>query len=144
MKFVLFIKRIYTLIEAFFRTLFLQAFDFSSRTTRTWLYVYAFLNSILTIVIMLLSRGTIMKIGAGLFEYIGIFDYIKLVFIALCVLSAISIIVRRLHDVDKSGWFIFVFLIPVIGPFFAFILLFPGTDGRNRFGSDPRLISRFK
>ena len=132
------------LIEAFFRTLFLQAFDFSSRTTRTWLYMYAFLNTILMVIIIFLTKGTLTKISMGLFELIGVFDYLKLAFMALSALSAISIIVRRLHDIDKSGWFVFLFFIPVIGQFFPIMFLFPGTDGRNRFGPDPRLVSRFK
>ena len=46
--------------------------------------------------------------------------------------------VRRLHDRDKSGWFLLLILIPVIG-FFILLYFFvtPGTQGPNRFGPDP-------
>lgn len=46
---------------------------------------------------------------------------------------------RRLHDVDKSAWWLLIALIPLLG---ALVLLFfavqPGTVGPNRFGPDPK------
>jgi uncharacterized membrane protein YhaH (DUF805 family) len=48
---------------------------------------------------------------------------------------AICITVKRLHDIDATGWFsIPIILIPI-----AVILVgsFPGTVGQNRFGPDP-------
>ncbi|WP_186647129.1 DUF805 domain-containing protein [Fluviispira vulneris] len=46
----------------------------------------------------------------------------------------ISVSVRRLHDMNKSGWWYFVYLIPYIG-FFIFIIMssLPGTKGKNRY-----------
>ena len=46
--------------------------------------------------------------------------------------------IRRLHDVDNSGWFYLIMLIPVINLIFLIYLLFKkGTPGPNRFGPDP-------
>jgi uncharacterized membrane protein YhaH (DUF805 family) len=54
------------------------------------------------------------------------------------VLPNIAVAIRRLHDLDRTGWWIFLGLIPLIG---AIILLIwfctRGTDGPNRFGPDP-------
>ena len=54
------------------------------------------------------------------------------------VLPNIAVVIRRLHDLDRTGWWIFLGLIPLIG---AIILLIwfctRGTDGPNRFGPDP-------
>jgi len=42
--------------------------------------------------------------------------------------------VKRLHDIDKSGWYALYILIPFLGIFFLFYLLFSkGTDGENRY-----------
>jgi uncharacterized membrane protein YhaH (DUF805 family) len=53
------------------------------------------------------------------------------------ILPNLSIQVRRLHDTDRSGWFILLSLIPLVG---AIILLIwyctKGTEGANRFGPD--------
>ncbi|WP_420854557.1 DUF805 domain-containing protein [Sneathiella marina] len=53
-------------------------------------------------------------------------------------LPNLAVAVRRLHDTDRSGWWILLFLVPIIG---FFLLLFwyvsKGTEGDNRFGPPP-------
>ena len=45
---------------------------------------------------------------------------------------------RRLHDIDKSAWFLLLTLIPIVGAIILIILFCKkGTDGLNRFGNDP-------
>lgn len=47
----------------------------------------------------------------------------------------LSLAIRRLHDSDKSGWWVLIGLIPLIG--FIVLLIFylqPGTAGPNRHG----------
>ena len=55
------------------------------------------------------------------------------------LVSAFFICARRLHDRDKSSWWMLLLLIPVIGPVFIFIelALLKGTTGENHFGDDP-------
>ncbi|GHT59749.1 hypothetical protein FACS1894109_16230 [Spirochaetia bacterium] len=48
------------------------------------------------------------------------------------IVPSIAVFVRRIHDVDKSGWFI---LIPIYNLILA---VAPGTNGTNRYGSDPK------
>ena len=54
------------------------------------------------------------------------------------LIPAISAGVRRLHDTNRSGFFLLLSFIPFIG---GIILLFffiaEGTKGKNKFGSDP-------
>jgi len=47
--------------------------------------------------------------------------------------------VKRWHDRDKSGWWILINLVPVIGGLWSLIEtgFLPGTHGPNRFGPDP-------
>jgi len=47
--------------------------------------------------------------------------------------------VKRWHDRNKSGWWVLINLIPIIGWIWALIEVgfLPGTKGNNRFGSDP-------
>lgn len=47
---------------------------------------------------------------------------------------------RRLHDTDRSAWWLLLLLIPIVG--WIVILIFncqDGTPAENRFGSDPKL-----
>jgi hypothetical protein len=47
--------------------------------------------------------------------------------------------VKRLHDVDKSGWFLLLALIPIVNFILGLYMLFAdGTVGPNRYGADPK------
>jgi uncharacterized membrane protein YhaH (DUF805 family) len=55
------------------------------------------------------------------------------------LLPTAAVTVRRLHDIGKSGWWYFFGLIPLLGWFTMLSWLCrKGTDGGNRFGTDPR------
>jgi uncharacterized membrane protein YhaH (DUF805 family) len=51
------------------------------------------------------------------------------------VVPNIAVGVRRLHDTDRSGWWLTLTLIPVIGLLvLIWFMIQPGTPGANRFG----------
>jgi uncharacterized membrane protein YhaH (DUF805 family) len=54
------------------------------------------------------------------------------------LLPGLAVSIRRLHDIDRVGWWIFLALIPIVG---AIVLIYwaclRGTVGENRFGPDP-------
>lgn len=65
--------------------------------------------------------------------------------ISLVVLDAILLpvtfifVIRRLHDLDRTGWFSLAFIIPILNIIIALMLLFaPGTKGPNKYGPPPR------
>ena len=62
---------------------------------------------------------------------------------ALAVLiPSIAVIVRRLHDTDRSGWWILISLIPLIGTIVLIVfLVLDSTPGANRFGENPKEVS---
>jgi uncharacterized membrane protein YhaH (DUF805 family) len=45
--------------------------------------------------------------------------------------------VRRLHDLDKTGWWSLIGLVPLLGFILLFLNCLVGTEGPNRFGPDP-------
>ena len=59
--------------------------------------------------------------------------YIPFIWISLAVQ------IKRWHDRDKSGFWIFIGIIPIIGPIWAFIEVgcLRGTYGTNQYGPDP-------
>ncbi|WP_397602226.1 DUF805 domain-containing protein [Silvanigrella sp.] len=62
---------------------------------------------------------------------------ISIIFIAL-ILPSITVTVRRLHDINKSGWWIFLQIIPLIGPLIIYVLCaLPSTNGTNKYGNKP-------
>ena len=67
-----------------------------------------------------------------------IYSGISAIVVLLLFIPAISVSVRRLHDIDKSGWFVLISAIPFIGwIILAIMLIGKGTSGKNRFGEYP-------
>ena len=62
---------------------------------------------------------------------------INTVFSLAMLIPSVAVYIRRLHDVNRSGWWIFVAL-TIVGIIPLIIWLFSkGTDGPNNFGDDP-------
>ena len=102
---------------------------FSGRAARSeywWFALFSFVASlILTVIdIMLFGNESLMSID--------------LIFSLAILVPSIAVGVRRLHDLGRSGWWLLIILIPLIG---ILILLFffvqKGTDGPNEHGADP-------
>jgi uncharacterized membrane protein YhaH (DUF805 family) len=54
------------------------------------------------------------------------------------LLPSISVLVRRLHDTDRSGWWYWIVLIPILGWLvLLFFLVSAGTPTANRYGPPP-------
>jgi uncharacterized membrane protein YhaH (DUF805 family) len=53
--------------------------------------------------------------------------------------SSIVMTIKRWHDADKSGWWLLVLFVPLLGMIWNFIQcgILQGTTGPNRFGADP-------
>lgn len=62
------------------------------------------------------------------------------IFYGLAVfIPGLAVLVRRLHDVGKSGWFFFIVLIPLVGAIWLLVLLATdGTAGENEYGPNPK------
>lgn len=53
-------------------------------------------------------------------------------------LPILSVTIRRLHDTDRSGWWAWLVLIPLIGPLILLIfMLLPSDQYRNYYGENP-------
>ncbi|WP_176777744.1 DUF805 domain-containing protein [Candidatus Avelusimicrobium faecicola] len=103
--------------------------DFSGRANRKQFWLYA-----LWLIVVYIAIGVV---GAVLGEKAGN------AFIALAGLALIvpnwAIMVRRLHDTDRSGWWVLISFLPLIGGLILFVFeVLPGTPGVNRFGNQPQ------
>ena len=56
-------------------------------------------------------------------------------------IPALAVSVRRLHDIGRSGLWLFIYLIPIVGFIWLLILcVTPGNIGDNLYGPDPKEI----
>jgi uncharacterized membrane protein YhaH (DUF805 family) len=98
--------------------------DRSSRSAYWWWILFYVLGGIVAGIIDALI-GTDMRIVSGLFGL-------------AMILPNLAVAIRRLHDLDRTGWWVLLGLIPIIG--WIILLIWyctKGTDGPNRFGPDP-------
>ena len=55
------------------------------------------------------------------------------------LIPSFAVLVRRLHDTDRSGWWILINLIPTIGWIVCIVFLcIDSKPGANRFGANPK------
>ena len=111
--------------------------NFSGRARRREYWMYVLVQSIIMIGLMILDS----VLGLD-FELQGIslgYGYLYLIGIIVHFIPSLAVLVRRLHDVGKSGWFYFIFLIPIIG--IIWLLILYCTEGQkedNKWGPDPK------
>jgi uncharacterized membrane protein YhaH (DUF805 family) len=97
-----------------------------------WYFVlFNILVSIVLGVIDALLFGTLDSyVGVGLLS--GIYGLAILI-------PSLAVSVRRLHDIDRSGWWILIALVPLIGTIVLLVFaLLEGTPGNNRYGPNPK------
>src|SRR6218665_1754626 len=58
------------------------------------------------------------------------------------LIPGLAVTVRRLHDVGKSGSFLFILLIPLVGIIWVFVLfLTDSNSGENEYGENPKVVA---
>lgn len=112
--------------------------DFTGRARRTefWLFsLFIFIVEIIYVVAMGAVGGFNPEPGGATMAVAGIFS---LFFLAMLIPS-IAVGVRRLHDTNRSGWWLLLSFIPLIGGLVLLIFyVLPGAPGPNPFGADPK------
>ena len=82
---------------------------------------------------ILIAEVVISILGAVLLGELG--SILLMIFLVASFLPILGLAVRRLHDIDKSGWYYFVVLIPLVGPILLIVWFCKvGTPGPNQFG----------
>lgn len=116
------------------RTVWSKYATFPGRATRPeywWWVLFVVLLNIVTSIV----DGAIVAPGE-LVQPLSAIAALVLLLPGLCVG------VRRLHDIDRSGWWLLIVFVPLVG---VLVLLFwltrPGAEGNNRFGAPPGAAS---
>ena len=112
---------------------------FSGRASRTEFWL-----SSLVLSILLFATGVIdvTEITFDPDNYLGNFEaQVKSTFSnfgMIITIPVLSVTCRRLHDTNRSGWFLLLYFIPLIGLIWLLVLCcLGGTEGENRYGFDP-------
>lgn len=100
--------------------------NFKGRARRKEYWMFVLVNMIISFVI-------------GFFS--GLIDMPMLgsVYSLVLFLPSLAVGARRLHDINKSGWYLLLMLLPLIGWVWLIILhAKEGDEGPNEYGADPK------
>ncbi|QHI72194.1 DUF805 domain-containing protein [Aminipila terrae] len=99
---------------------------FDGRARRKEYWMFMLFNAILYVLFILLALKLENILPVIIYE-------------VAVIVPSLSVTVRRLHDIDKSGLWVFISFVPFIGDIWMLVLsCLEGTYGENRFGADPK------
>lgn len=110
---------------------------FSGRARRKEYWMFALFSYIVLIAAMILDNILGFNFSSLSMPYGALYCITGL----LLFLPSLAVGVRRMHDINKSGWMLLVSLIPLAGGIWLLILLIKeGTQGENQYGADPKAV----
>ncbi len=104
--------------------------DFSGRARRKEYWMFALFNFIIAFVLGFIE---------GL---VGGPGFIGFIYALAVIIPGIAVSVRRLHDTNRSGWWLLILLVPIVG--IIVILVFMVQDsqaGDNQYGANPKAVA---
>jgi uncharacterized membrane protein YhaH (DUF805 family) len=110
--------------------------DFSGRARRKEFWMFTLINAVIYLVLLAIDNllGLDNRGSSGLLS--GLYSLAVL-------LPSLGVTWRRLHDTNRSGWWILIGLIPCIGA--IILIVFYATEGvvgDNQYGPDPKAAER--
>lgn len=105
---------------------------FNGRARRQEYWMFVLFNIIISVVLSIVDG----MLGMSVAEGVGLLGAL---YGLAVLLPGIGVSIRRLHDTNRSGWWLLIAFVPLIG--FVVLLVFmvlDSTPGENRFGSNPK------
>jgi len=110
--------------------------DFNGRARRKEYWMFILFNIIFAVIALILDFILVIAIeGIGYGPLYGLYALAMLI-------PGLAVSIRRLHDVGKSGWMILIYLIPLIGAIWLFVLMVTDSNpGENQYGANPKEVA---
>jgi uncharacterized membrane protein YhaH (DUF805 family) len=103
---------------------------FNGRARRKEYWMFFLFNIIITLVLGVVE---------GLVGSPGV---VGMVYTLAVLIPGIAVSIRRLHDTDRSGWWLLIGLIPIIGAIVLIVFMVQdSTSGENQYGSNSKVAT---
>ena len=116
-------------VDAVKRAVTVNYCNFNGRSSRSEYWWYALAVAILNVVISTVLSGcpSVMQVVSGVFT-LGL------------LLPGLGLAVRRLHDINKSGWYLLLALIPIVGAIVLIVWFCKESEPQaNQYGPVPNV-----
>lgn len=125
------------------RTVYRKYATFDGRAARSEYWWFVLFSILAAIAVSIVERalgigyGGFMH-GGGRFSMVYNGGILSTLWSLANFLPTLALAVRRLHDTDRSGWWLLIAFVPLVGAIVLFVFFCTrGTSGPNRFGPDP-------
>lgn len=122
----------------YYKLFWQRAFNFTGRSRRKEYWAATLFNSIFIFIFLasiFIEDHSISKI----------LYFLYVIFILIIAIPNLSLCIRRLHDVGKSGWFYLIGFIPIINLWPVALILFVDSEPHNnQWEEDPKKDERIK
>lgn len=108
---------------------------FSGRARRAEFWYFFLFSAIISIFLAVIDEfmGWNFEMGGENLGFVSTLYYIAV------LLPYLGVIIRRLHDTARSGLWILIAFIPIVGVIVLLVfLILKGTEGDNQYGPDPK------
>lgn len=113
--------------------------DFSGRASRSEYWWWTVFNLLVTFVAIMLDA----VLFPGSISAQSTYGVLTVIASIALFLPSLTVFVRRLHDTDRSAWWLLISLVPIVGAIVLLVFLVSaGTPGANRFGPPNRYVTR--
>lgn len=116
---------------------------FEGRARRKEYWMFTLFNAIFgfipVLIMQIMSVSIAMSDSFAPLFWIMAMGAVSFIYCLAVFVPTMAVSVRRLHDIGKSGWYMFIVLIPIIGPIWYLVLLCIDSDpGQNKYGPNPK------
>lgn len=122
------------------KSVFSKYATFQGRASRSEYWFFYLFNILLEIGLLIvgLILGAIVGDGTGALAGMGIAYVLFCIYGLIALIPSISVFVRRMHDIGRSGWWYWLALVPLVGVIVLLVFLLTGSDrGDNQYGPEP-------
>jgi uncharacterized membrane protein YhaH (DUF805 family) len=123
------------------RSVLRHPFTFQGRARRAE-YWYWTLTMGLVYAVYLGALGLSQSGEGGVADAAGVVALAAIVLFLLLLLPTFAVLVRRLHDTGRSGWWYWVGAVPVVGGVWLLVLLCGDSGPDNHHGRNPKRALR--
>jgi uncharacterized membrane protein YhaH (DUF805 family) len=110
--------------------------DFQGRSRRKEYWMFMVIHSVfflaLDIAAIVVGRMHIYAVSILVF-------LVMLIYALAAAIPSLAVAIRRLHDIGKSGWWLLLSLVPLIGLLLVVFACFDSEPGNNIYGPNPKL-----
>ena len=98
-----------------FKLFWIRTFDYKGRTSRPEFWWGVLGNSIIMVALIILLVISLTCLKTPINPFSKIMIALFALFCIVELLPSVTLIIRRMHDIGKSGFYIFVLFIPLVG-----------------------------